>query len=973
MNLKKIALSLLIVASSLFAIASIEPVTNLSVSAPHNTGTTTNDASIDFTWTPPANVAKYYYKLDTNGTNYDLVSEGGYETLNSTGSSLNVTATASGSYYLHLVAVDSGDATSSPALVQVTSAIDIDAGTVTMSPDGGAITTDTNSITLSGTESGTIYYTVDGTTPDSNSSVYSTPLVLGVGATIKAMHIDDVGNEGAVVSKTFTITNNPSILRANDDVAVNGTTISTSTTNALKISGTDLTRYKYKKSTDASWTTVASIATTIDISGLASGTHTYDIVGGDAYNFQADDAATTVTFTVDNTAPSGLAILVNDVEADEANSTTVTFADNFTFTMTNNDVNNSTIYYTTDGSNPTNLSSVYAAPVTTTETVASSSTAQVTVKMIAYDDLDNASAIKSVTFTIDKEAPSIVMPAAQIYSSVITVSFSSDDVNALLYYQVTASDVSPQTDDMSVLWQVGTSADIGSPTLATDRFLHVVAIDEVANKSAVSTQTFTYQSSGTSILSANASLDFGLVDVDSPQSSSLTITNSGTDSITISDTNITVTGSDFNISSTTCTTSALSSGATCNIVLSFTPSLRGTTTSTLSIAYDGTNSSELNTTLSGSSLGTAPTITTTTITTAEDTNVSGSIAATDVDSDPLTFSVTSDVSNGALTMDPSGSYTYAPTSGHSGADAFTIVANDGDFNSTAQVVAITITEAVVPEVPADNSPVVADIASIRLQTAQATNIAVIASDADSDTITYSVSSSDTSVATASINASGIISIATLAEGASVITVTVTANDDDVTTTFTVTVVDTEVALDLEPADTTFNSDNTQFTYYVDNGGTLDIFEKDDGTIATTLLSSNNTVDVVVNYIGASVSVDANATVRTSFTAGTASVIVSIDTAGKSTSSVEIGTFKTEVEISVIDSNTTVDSTGNIKTEFTMQSKAVSLDVSAANGTMIPFIPQVVMPSELPAGTVARVVDDSTITFGFIMPATLTFN
>ena len=502
MNFKKIALSLLVGASSLLA---IDAVTNLSVQAPHNSGTVTNDASVDFTWSPPSDVAKYYYKLDTNGTNYNLVAEGGYSVLNSTGSSMSVTASASGDYYLHLVAVDSSDGTSAPTLGQVTSSIDIDAGTVTVTPDGGSITTDTNSITLAGSETGTVYYTLDGTTPTTSSSVYSTALTVGVSATLKTLLKDTAGNTGSVVSKAFTITNNPTVLKSNDNVAVDGTTITTSTTTALKVGGTDLTRYKFKKSTDSSWTTVSNIATTIDISGLSSGTYSYYILGGDAYNFQADSAKTTVTFTVDNTAPTNLALAVNTVEANENNASTVTFADNFTFTLSSNETN-STIKYTTDGTTPSaTVGSVYTGAVTTTKTVSSGSALTFSIKFVAYDTAGNLSNVKSVNVTIDKEQPTLAMPTTQEFSNPIDVTISSNDSDATIYYLVSSSSTTTIAN-LKANGTTGTTATIGknptnSVTDSSYKYLHVIAVDIVGNGDEDDTdiQTVAYTYSATAV------------------------------------------------------------------------------------------------------------------------------------------------------------------------------------------------------------------------------------------------------------------------------------------------------------------------------------------------------------------------------------------------------------------------------------------------------------------------------------------
>ena len=66
------------------------------------------------------------------------------------------------------------------------------------------------------------------------------------------------------------------------------------------------------------------------------------------------------------------------------------------------------------------------------------------------------------------------------------------------------------------------------------------------------------------------------------------------------------------------------------------------------------------------------------------------------DSDPesgaLTAVLVSDVSNGSLTLNANGSFTYAPTTGYNGADSFTYRANDGTFNSNTVTVSITVND-----------------------------------------------------------------------------------------------------------------------------------------------------------------------------------------------------------------------------------------------------------------------------------------
>jgi Tol biopolymer transport system component len=53
----------------------------------------------------------------------------------------------------------------------------------------------------------------------------------------------------------------------------------------------------------------------------------------------------------------------------------------------------------------------------------------------------------------------------------------------------------------------------------------------------------------------------------------------------------------------------------------------------------------------------------------------------DVEGDPLTAILVSDVSNGTLTLTADGSLTYTPTTGFIGTDSFTYVANDGSLSS----------------------------------------------------------------------------------------------------------------------------------------------------------------------------------------------------------------------------------------------------------------------------------------------------
>ena len=76
----------------------------------------------------------------------------------------------------------------------------------TFSPAGGTYTED-QSVTISADEGRTIYYTTDGTTPSTESTVYSEAIELTVPSTttIKAIAVDGENNASAVASATYTL------------------------------------------------------------------------------------------------------------------------------------------------------------------------------------------------------------------------------------------------------------------------------------------------------------------------------------------------------------------------------------------------------------------------------------------------------------------------------------------------------------------------------------------------------------------------------------------------------------------------------------------------------------------------------------------------------------------------------------------------------------------------------------------------
>ncbi|MDX5695617.1 tandem-95 repeat protein, partial [Brenneria sp. L4-2C] len=143
----------------------------------------------------------------------------------------------------------------------------------------------------------------------------------------------------------------------------------------------------------------------------------------------------------------------------------------------------------------------------------------------------------------------------------------------------------------------------------------------------------------------------------------------------------------------------------------------GTTVSTVNIGVTAVND--------------APVTADQTLTTAEDTPISGTISASDVDGDELSYTVGEAPKNGTLTLDAAtGEYTYTPASNFNGSDTFTVTVDDGQGGITVSTVSVGVTAV-------NDAPVTADQT---LTTAEDTPIsgAIRASDVDGDTLSYTV-------------------------------------------------------------------------------------------------------------------------------------------------------------------------------------------------------------------------------------------
>ncbi len=97
--------------------------------------------------------------------------------------------------------------------------------------------------------------------------------------------------------------------------------------------------------------------------------------------------------------------------------------------------------------------------------------------------------------------------------------------------------------------------------------------------------------------------------------------------------------------------------------------------------------------VTGAPANTAPVATNGTLAVTQDTPATGTLQATDADSNPLTYSIVANGTKGTavVTNASTGAYTYTPNAGATGADSFTFKANDGTVDSNTATVNVTIT------------------------------------------------------------------------------------------------------------------------------------------------------------------------------------------------------------------------------------------------------------------------------------------
>lgn len=281
------------------------------------------------------------------------------------------------------------------------------AATPTFSVATGTYTS-AQTVTLADATTGAkIYYTIDGTTPTTSSTLYSAAISISATTTVKAIATASGYTTSAVASATYTIN---LAAAGTPTFSVTAGTYTSAQTVALadETSGAKI-YYTIDGTTpttsSTAYSAAISVATTTTIKAIATASgYTTSAVASATYTINIPTVATP-TFT----PAAGTYTTVQSVSIADTTS-------------------GAKIYYTTDGTTPTASSTLYASAISISATT--------TVKAIATASGDTTSAVASATYTINLAAAATptFSVAAGTYASAQTVAIADATSGAKIYY-----------------------------------------------------------------------------------------------------------------------------------------------------------------------------------------------------------------------------------------------------------------------------------------------------------------------------------------------------------------------------------------------------------------------------------------------------------------------------------------------------------------------------------------------------------
>jgi hypothetical protein len=242
------------------------------------------------------------------------------------------------------------------------------AGTPAFSPAAGTYTAFQSVAITDASAGASIYYTTNGTTPTAASTPYTGPISVNASETLKAIAVDTGYAQSAVASAAYTIEPPPAPTfspAAGTYKTIEHVTIKDSATGAILY-----------YTTNGTTPTTASTVYTAPISVGAN--ETLEAIAVTSGSLQSPVGTAQYTIELPAATP-----------AFSPAAGTYKSAQNVTIT---DSTAGATIYYTTNGSNPTTSSTVYSGPISVAATA--------TIKAIAIATGGSQSAIASAKYTI---------------------------------------------------------------------------------------------------------------------------------------------------------------------------------------------------------------------------------------------------------------------------------------------------------------------------------------------------------------------------------------------------------------------------------------------------------------------------------------------------------------------------------------------------------------------------------------------
>jgi LysM repeat protein len=489
----------------------------------------------------------------TSGTTIYYTTNGSTPTTSSTKYTGPVAVSATET--LEAIAVEAGYTNSAVATAAYTISTVLPAPT--FSPAAGAYTT-SQSVTISDSTSGaSIYYTTNGTTPTTSSTLYSGPITVSATETLEALAVETGYTNSAVATAAYTIapvlpaptfspaagtyTTSQSVTISDSTAGTtiyyttNGTTPTTSSnvySGAIMVNATETikaiaaeTGYTNSAVATAAYT-IAPVLPTPTFS-LAPGTYTTS----QSVTISDATSGTTIYYTTNGTTPTTSstkytgAITVSTTETLEAIAVETGYTNSAvasaayaiapilplptfspaggTYTASqsvtiSDAMSGTTIYYTTNGTTPTTSSTMYTGPVAVSATE--------TIEAIAAEAGYTNSAVASAAYTI---APQVLAPtfspAAGAYATSQSVTINDATSGATIYY--TTNGTTPTTS--STVYS-------GPITVSATETLEAIAVETGYTNSAVATAAYTIGAVTTyisypsgSFTASNLSLNYG--------------------------------------------------------------------------------------------------------------------------------------------------------------------------------------------------------------------------------------------------------------------------------------------------------------------------------------------------------------------------------------------------------------------------------------------------------------------------------